>query len=67
MPIKRRWMFSNVSLSIVWPQSGVCANACSRCSSSLALIRSPGDLNEQSDRVWAKVPVGNQVAKEGLL
>jgi hypothetical protein len=38
--MKRRRMFSNVSLSRVWPQSGMCANT----SSPLALVRSPGDL-----------------------
>jgi hypothetical protein len=34
--------------------------------SSLALIRSPGDLGEQSDLVRARATVGNQTAKAAV-
>jgi hypothetical protein len=48
MPVKRRRVFSKVSLRqlVVWPQKRSVCQPVPRCSSSLALIRSSGDLNE---------------------
>jgi hypothetical protein len=58
--------FSNVCQRNVaaQPHRGLCANTYSRCSSSLACSRSPGDLDDQSDLVRARQQSGTRYQRK---